>query len=953
MSGINENIFEQLRIKELTSNYLNKSVPIEGIRILTIAKEDISGDFHVVIRVEESIYLLIADGAGHGLSAVMPGLNFPNLFVDLAKKRHSILTIAAKLNEELCSYEHTGYFIALTLVEINEYEQFIEVLNCGNPAVLLINEQGDISHRFESSSMACGILKNADYELLTERVFYKDPGKLYLFTDGLKDSLIQSGWCENNAAYESLYIGQEDSNRFDVIQSEIEQVQSVGKVDDITLIEIKLSSDYKHIETKKKSKKNQSLAKIEQQEIEASLFDYRVLCLDPDEASLNTIHQALAKSIGHIDLCNTVEAAEKSYDYQPDLIIVDLSFLLKHQAELAFLLPNYEEVTPIIVTCEPSNVVLAEQLFSLCITRYLPKPLRDVELLAVVQQCAQNFSQQQKWKFKSSVFLNSSLAMTITDANNRIVRVNDAFCAITGYKREEILNCNPRLLSSGKHDAQFYQKMWDSLKLTGHWSGEIWNRRKSGELFLEWITINASKNEAGEVISFCSVFADVTERRTAEESVRKLSYYDELTDLPNRRLFKMNLETELKQADETQRKLAILFLDLDNFKEVNDTLGHDHGDLILKETALRLHRCLQPNDLIARMGGDEFSLCIKPFESTEKLAEVVQAIQKEMTEPFKIKGEMSFLSVSIGIAIYPYHALDVSSLLKNADQAMFYAKRAGRNCFRYFRSSMEITALERKSLIHDLRFALENKEFELLYQPIVEMNTGLIYKAEALIRWHHPIHGLVSPAKFIPIAEDTGLIIEIGNWVFEQAVQQSKLWRETIDENFQVSINKSPKQFSNDNLCHQYWLDYMDEHQCSAESIIVEITEGVLMASNKSVMEQLLSFRDEGVHVALDDFGTGYSSLAYLRKFDIDYIKIDRQFVQYIETSSDDRALCEAIIAMAHALGIKVIAEGVETVGQRDFLNQISCDYVQGFLFSKPVSVSLFEEKVALFKKPL
>ncbi|NQY25629.1 MAG: EAL domain-containing protein [Piscirickettsiaceae bacterium] len=935
MSKSKESVLEQEKIQRLTRDYLFNSPPVAGVRILSLSKEEISGDFHVVIQGNNSIYILVADGVGHGLSALMPGLQFPRIFAELASKDYSILIIASKLNDELCKYDHKGYFIALTLVQINQSEGFIEVLNCGNPPALLIDKNKNISHKFESQSLACGILKNENYDMLTERLTIKEKCTLYVFTDGIQDTLIDSGQCINIDAHESLYTG---NNVFNSVNLDVRKLQSNERMDDITLIEVALEP--RHFFPEENSVEDSLLDK---EDTTKSISKCRILCIDPDKSVLRSISESLESHVRKIDLCATLDETFSAYQYNPDLIIIDLTFLLEYQSELTKILPRYGAETPIVVTCKASNVIVAEQLFSLVIARYLCKPIVIKELLGVISECMMHVNQHQTFKFKSSVFLSSSLAMTITDSNKEIIRVNDAFCRVTGYTREEVIGCNPRLLSSGKHDTSFYQTMWKSIYTTGHWSGEIWNKRKSGALFLEWITINAIKNTEGEITSYCSVFSDMTERRAVEETIKKLSYYDELTGLPNRRLFKEKLESELRRAKKEQFRLAVLFLDLDNFKDVNDTLGHDYGDLVLKESALRLISCMHKSVFLSRMGGDEFTICLTQISSSDEIDYLLKTILLEMAKPFKIKDEIIYLSVSIGVAEYSEKASDVSTLLKNADQAMFYAKENGRNGSSYFTPSMEVSALEKKSLIQDLRQAIKNEEFELYYQPIINMQTGQVYKAEALIRWHHPEFGLVPPDKFISIAESTGLIVPIGEWVFKQAVSQSKQWQKEISKEFQISINKSPKQFLKEN---NNWLDFMAEEQCLTKGIAIEITEGVLMASNNSVIERLLQFREKGIQISLDDFGTGYSSLAYLRKFAIDYIKIDRQFVEHLESKIDDQALCEAIIVMAHALGIKVVAEGIETIEQQNILKNFGCDYAQGYFYSKPIPAKQFKKMV-------
>lgn len=926
------------RIKRSTNGTTNEGSELDGIRILSIPKTPANDNVHIVINNEDSLYVLVADGIRNGLSAPMSELHFPELFTDLANKGHSLLTIATKINDEL--YQLKSTYIALILVQINKVTGLIDALNCGIPTALLIDDRGEFIHTFESTSLACGVVENEHYELSINRTHYTRPTKLYIFTDGLRDALMKSGQCQSHTDYNNIYKTPPESC-FDTIAAYVNNATNKVKNDDITLIEISLSSPQRKLSLPKNIKKRTTNL-LSEQEADKLLTACRVLCIDPCSVSRQKIEQDLTGFVGQLYLSDTVEEAIQIYHkYNPNLIIIDLPFLLKHQAALSSILPEHDDGTPIIISCEPSNVIVAEQLFTLPITRYLRKPHITSELFTKVKDCITLPVQHEHWQYNYSVFHASSLAMSITDAKQRIIRVNDAFCRITGYRREELINCTPKLLSSGRQGGSFYQKMWQSINTTGHWSGEIWNKRKTGELFLEWITINSITDESGKAISYCSVFSDITEQKAVDEAIKKLSNYDDLTELPNRRLFKTTLQNSLDQVELAHQDdgLAVLFLDLDKFKDINDTLGHEYGDLVLKETAARLKNCIRENDLIARLGGDEFTICLYP-NSKDAIEVVTKKILDEMAKrPFKIH-----LSVSIGVALYPHHGSDVSSLLKHADQAMFYAKDQGRNCVRVFTPSMETSALEKRAVIHDLHLAVQNEQFELLYQPILELKTNSLHKAEALIRWHHPEKGLISPDRFIPLAEETGLIIKIGDWVFEQAVSQSKLWRERIHSQFQISINKSPKQFGIDKSHHRQWINYLGLKQLSTDGIAVEITEGVLMDSKDVITEELLSFREKGIQVSLDDFGTGHSSLAYLRKFDIDYLKIDRQFVKHIESNTDDQALCKAIISMAHTLGLKVIAEGIETAWQKEFFVNANCDYGQGYFFSKPITAKQFEE---------
>ncbi len=449
--------------------------------------------------------------------------------------------------------------------------------------------------------------------------------------------------------------------------------------------------------------------------------------------------------------------------------------------------------------------------------------------------------------------------------------------------------------------------------------------------------------KSGDKLVQLSITRDITKRKEAEALIWQQANFDPLTGLPNRRMMHDRLEQACKQSRHTCRPLAVIFLDLDRFKEVNDALGHDMGDILLIDAAQRLRRCVRETDTVARLGGDEFTIILNELDDAGIIERVVHTILKKLAEPFQLRDEVAYVSASIGITLYPNDGASSDTLLKNADQAMYASKNQGRNRYNYFIPSMQEAAQNRMRLANDLRGALEANQFSLVYQPIVELATGVIHKAEALIRWQHPTRGMVSPFEFITIAEETGLIIDIGDWVFREAACQVKHWRERHHADFQISINKSPIQFHNESNNHAAWFDYLQQQGLTGQSIVVEITEGLLLDASTAITDQLLDFRDAGMQVALDDFGTGYSSLSYLKKFDIDYLKIDRSFVSNLAPGSDDMALCEAIIVMAHKLGIKVIAEGVETVQQRDLLTAVGCDYGQGYLFSKPLPAVEFE----------
>ncbi len=545
---------------------------------------------------------------------------------------------------------------------------------------------------------------------------------------------------------------------------------------------------------------------------------------------------------------------------------------------------------------------------------------------------------EEKLTLSWNIFQHTSEGALIINAERVISAINPAFSTITGFSEAEVIGEPSSLLMTDRYDAGFYTEMTAELNRTGKWQGEVWNKRKTGEEFLVWLTVNTIYNEDNTVKLRIGLFSDITEKKQAELLAIKQANYDNLTALPNRTMFNDRLEQEIKKSIRSNKPLALFFLDLDKFKDVNDTFGHPVGDKLLIEASKRIIDCVRNTDTVARLGGDEFTVILSDLDDVHGIERTASKIIKSLSQQFEIDSNIIYISASIGITLYPNDASNVNDLLKNADQAMYFAKDSGRSRFSYFTPQMQKSSLERFNLTSDLRVALANNQLELYYQPIVYLATGKIHKAEALLRWKHPERGMVSPIEFIPLAEESGLINEIGNWVFQQATQQAKFYQQ-YDADFQISINVSPAQFREEND----WSSVITQEYFSGSNVVIEITEGLLMEDNNMVAELLLNFRDAGIQVAIDDFGTGYSSLSYLNKFDIDYLKIDQSFIRNLTAESNELALSEAIIVMAHKLGLKVIAEGVETEQQRDLLASAGCDYVQGYLFSKPLPVDEFK----------
>jgi diguanylate cyclase (GGDEF)-like protein/PAS domain S-box-containing protein len=471
-----------------------------------------------------------------------------------------------------------------------------------------------------------------------------------------------------------------------------------------------------------------------------------------------------------------------------------------------------------------------------------------------------------------------------------------------------------------------------------------------GAVLLHTIKVPLINPEDGETDYLLGISEDITERKQTESMIWQQANFDALTGLPNRSRFREQLWQEIAGCKRDKSILAILFIDLDRFKEVNDTLGHDKGDILLVEAARRICACARQTDTVGRQGGDEFTVILSRLSSPEPVGAIAQKIIDALCAPFQLGQEQAFISASIGITIYPDDGAEIEDLLKHADQALYVAKDSGRNRFRYFTPALQAAALHRMRLTKDLRGALENSEFRVYFQPIVELASGRIRKAEALIRWQHPQRGMISPAEFIPLAEVSGLIIEIGEWVFLESIRWAKRWRSEHDSEFQISINQSPLEFQRQGDRYDRWINHLLEIGLPGQAVVMEITEGLLLDAGNDVTSKLFKLRDAGIQVALDDFGTGYSSLAYLKKFDIDYLKIDQAFIRNLAFGSSDMALCEAIVVMAHKLGLKVVAEGVETNEQHDLLRTAGSDYVQGFLFARPMPAEEFDEFLAAMR---
>lgn len=539
-------------------------------------------------------------------------------------------------------------------------------------------------------------------------------------------------------------------------------------------------------------------------------------------------------------------------------------------------------------------------------------------------------------KLATSILENTPEGVMITDAQKRIVDVNRAFTATTGYSRDEAIGKTPQLLDSGRHDKAFFKALWQAVHSEGRWQGEVWNRRKDGEIYPEWLNITAIQDDKGVVVNYAGIFSDLSSQQQVRKRLHHLAYYDALTDLPNRELFRDRLLNGIANAKRERKQLALLFLDLDRFKIINDTLGHPLGDDLLKVVAEILKQSVRDSDTVARLGGDEFTIILNSIAHTDDAVAVAKSIINKLTKPLLLGQHRLFVSTSIGISVYPDDGDNPDTLLKHADIAMYQAKNSDHNVFKFFETSMGEAINERLSLENELRNALHNDALQLAYQPKFDISTGRIIGMEALLRWQKLDKKWVSPALLISIAEESNLMLSLGEWVLRKACRQAKIWVDSGQRDFRMAINLSGCQVSNGCFVDLV-KDILNQTGLDPNYIELELTETTLMGKELHVNKMLKSLQRMGIQLSVDDFGTGYSSLAYLQHFAINRLKIDQSFIANIMTNNNDAEIVASIINLAHSLNLKVVAEGVENKKQLDYLRQRSCDEVQGFFTGRPM----------------
>lgn len=565
----------------------------------------------------------------------------------------------------------------------------------------------------------------------------------------------------------------------------------------------------------------------------------------------------------------------------------------------------------------------------------------------LIRDITQKLKIRQQQRLASTVFSTTNEGILVSDSVNKIQAINSAFTQITGYQESDVLGETPAILSSGRHKPSFFKALYNNLKENGHWEGEVWNRRKDGSIYPCWLNISVVFDEEKQIEMYVALFNDISLRKESEQEMWLQTNFDNLTGLANRYYYNNKLDQEMIRASAENTRLAICFIDLDRFKSVNETLGHNSGDVLLLEAANRLKACMRSTDMVARLGGDEFALLLSGRNNLSDIERLAKKSLQALSSAFKIGEHEVFVSGSMGITIYPDDGVERKILLRNADSAMYKAKEQGRNCFEFFTRRIHEQATARSKLENALHKALSNNEFTVYYQPIISNDRKTI-GCEALLRWQSPELGNVSPAEFIPICEDLGLIIAIGEWVLREACREAAKWCSEFNGQFFVTVNFSSVQFVRQDIA-KLVSDVLEEYQLSAECLTLEITETLLAENSPNILQQLQAIRALGVGLAIDDFGTGYSSLSYLKRFPLSKLKIDREFIKDLPDDNEDCAMVSAIISMASNLHLEVVAEGVETEEQRVYLSALNCDYIQGFLYSKPLPMDEFDNYLKAF----
>jgi diguanylate cyclase (GGDEF)-like protein/PAS domain S-box-containing protein len=668
--------------------------------------------------------------------------------------------------------------------------------------------------------------------------------------------------------------------------------------------------------------------------------NFSVLYVEDEADAREELAQFLSRRVKTLyTAADGKQGLEQFIEHRPDIIVTDILMPMMNGLDMAHEIKQISPDTPILITTAFNEADFFLRAIELGIDKYVLKPIKAQKFLTSLVEIAWLLQAQKQLKLSATVFNASADAIAVTDPNNNIVAVNPAFTRITGYGSDEVLGFNPKILSSGRQDKAFYQAMWQDLNRSRHWQGEIWNRRKSGEIFPEWLSISVVADDDDKVIFHVAIFSDITKRKEAEQKLYHLAHYDPLTRLPNRTLLQDRLQQAIILAERDQSHcLSLLFIDLDRFKYVNDIYGHMTGDILLQQVAERIKGCVRGSDTVSRQGGDEFVVLLPQLESKNAAVTVAQHIIHVLEQPFTIQDLEIRIGSSIGISLYPDNGLDVDNLIKTADAAMYAVKETGRNNFRFFHEEMNVRLLERIALENALRCALTEQQFALLYQPLFDLESGKIEAVEAMLRWNHPNGQVLEPPEFMPLAEETGFVVMLSWWVMRTAMSQIKQLQGANGSRLAISV--SVKQLNTPDFIKQL-TQLMNSLQFDPRDLDLEIAEHALLNASEANLATLRQLHELGIGIAINDFGFGYASLLHLNYLPIARLRIDRSFVAYALQNRDSFASINAITAMANSLSLKVTIGDLDHTQQVDLLQQqISANVlVQGYQFCSPLPI--------------
>ena len=933
-------------VKNYVSHFLDSShhEELSSVRHLSIPKLEVSGDFYSVVKHEDDLYVMLADGAGHGLSAVIPALQIPGIFKQQAERGFSLLTIAAEMNRSLHEQHIAEHFVATTLMRLNPREHFVEVLNCSNPPVYIFDDSGGLLHACHSHSTALGMVSEDKFSAELERFTIQHNARIYLLTDGLVDTLHASS---PNFGYEELQTLLGNIRSSDVFQTVAEMAHEAArhyKEDDVTMLEVRFDCEAM-MEAQAENPQYSEIAS--QAEMPVELSQMTLLYVEDDDIAREYLSLYLNRRMGMVYVAKDGrEGLELFRKHRPQIVLSDIRMPQMDGLEMVDEIRKLDKDVPIIVTSGFGSAKDTEKMFEMGISRFHMKPMDPGKLTETIQSCLRETNALALLRLSASAFQASSLAVITANRDKRIIAVNPSFSRITGYGLDDVVGQNPMLLSSGKHDASHYQAMWRALDEFGNWSGELPCQHKNGTTVSEWLTVNTVKGADGTLTGYHFIFSDISARQMSEEKVRHLMSFDSLTGLPNRVMFADRVNERLEHTRQNMGQLALVCFNIDRFFVINNMLGVRAGDEVLYSVAQRLSSSVGVGDVVCRMGGDEFAVLMLQDGGRESIERTVIQLSHVISHPIKVNDKEVQLRVSAGISIYPSDGETYEELVKSASGAMNHAQLVGGNTYRFFDKSVSQREERQAFLQQGFKSGLQRNEFFMLYQPKYSVSRQQIVGAEALVRWNHPTLGLVSPVEFIPLAESSGAVIEMSEWIIDTVCAQLAKWKNQGQVQVPVSINISPLHFWRGDLVGSLQKG-LQKWGISTAILPIEVTENVVMNTSDRTLQVLGQLKELGFQLSIDDFGTGYSSLKYLKDMPISELKIDRSFI--VEIPEDDQpgdlsrtAIPRAIIRLANEFKLGVVAEGVETENQKKFLVENGCDVIQGYLFSPPISANEF-----------